>query len=124
MRKKTVLVVDDTPDYLELMRTLIETAQLPVNVLTAGNGLQALSVARRVEPALVLMDLSMPVLDGFEATRRLKADPATRRIPVVVVSGRATPDDRERAFESGCEAYLTKPIDILTFIALLRRHLA
>jgi two-component system cell cycle response regulator DivK len=120
---KTLLVVDDQPDNLELLRMVVEEADLPVELVTASNGLEAVSLARTRAPALVLMDLKMPVLDGWEATRRLKADPATADIPVVAFTAQAMVGDRERALAAGCEAYLTKPIDVRTLTAFLRKRL-
>jgi CheY-like chemotaxis protein len=120
---KTLLVVDDQPDNLALLRMVVEEADLPVELVTASNGLEAVSLARTRAPALVLMDLKMPVLDGWEATRRLKADPATADIPVVAFTAQAMVGDRERALAAGCEAYLTKPIDVRTLTAFLRKRL-
>jgi CheY-like chemotaxis protein len=120
---KTLLVVDDQPDNLALLRMVVEEADLPVELVTASNGLEAVSLARTRAPALVLMDLKMPVLDGWEATRRLKADPATANIPVVAFTAQAMVGDRERALAAGCEAYLTKPIDVRTLTAFLRKRL-
>ncbi len=124
MRRKTLLVVDDRADCLQLVCSLVETARLPVRIVTACNGLEAATLARETTPDLVLMDLDMPVLDGFEATRRIKADPLTEHVPVVAVSGCGLPAGRELAFASGCEGFLAKPLDITTFMAMIHEHLA
>ncbi len=124
MERKAILIVDDTPDCLELIRDIVETVDLPLDVFTATNGLDALTLARKVMPELVLMDLNMPLLDGFEATRRLKADPSTESIPVVALSAGSLPGDRERAFASGCEGYLVKPFSIDGLIRLLHQRLS
>lgn len=81
-------------------------------VLVATDGQQGLEAARSAGPDLVLMDMSLPVLDGWEATRQLKADPHTRHIPVIALTAHAMAGDREKAFAAGCDDYDTKPVEI------------
>jgi CheY-like chemotaxis protein len=81
-------------------------------VVAAPDGAQGLAMAAREAPAVILMDLSLPVIDGWEATKRLKADPRTREIPVIALSAHAMEGDRERALEAGCDDYDTKPVDL------------
>ena len=88
-------------------------------VLTALNGEQAIQMTQQHQPALVLMDMSLPVLDGWEATRRLKADPATKHIPVIALTAHALPAERDRALEAGCAAFETKPIDFPKLLAVM-----
>ena len=124
MEPATLLVVDDEPVNLALIHLLVEELEIPVRVATAENGLQAVSMARELTPTLVLMDLKMPGLDGWEATRQLKADPATAAIPIIAVTAQAMVGDRERALAAGCDGYVTKPIDLHAFSDLLKERLA
>ena len=121
--EKTLLVVDDEPTNLALIEMLVDELQLPVRCVTARNGAEAITAARELLPELVLMDLMMPVLDGWEATRRLKADPATASIPIVAVTAQAMVGDRERALAAGCDDYLTKPFELAELVAKLRARL-
>jgi two-component system cell cycle response regulator DivK len=93
-------------------------------VLVAVDGAMGLAMAQRELPGLILMDMSLPVLDGWEATRRLKADPATSAIPIVALTAHAMGEDRERALAAGCDDYDTKPVEFARLVdkidALLR----
>jgi len=120
---KTLLAVDDEPTNLDLIQMAVEESGLEVRIVTAANGLEAIERARDARPSLVLMDLKMPVLDGWAATRRLKGDPMTATIPVIALSAQAMAGDRERALGAGCDGYLSKPLDLAAFIALLKAHL-
>jgi two-component system cell cycle response regulator DivK len=121
---KTVLAVDDEPMNLALIQMAVEESGLDIELITATNGLEAIERARQVRPSLVLMDLKMPVLDGWTATTRLKGDPTTAPIPVIALSAQAMAGDRERALRAGCDGYLSKPLDMVGFVALLKAHLA
>ena len=103
----TVMVVDDFPDNVEMFAAYLRFEGL--RVLEASNGLEALDKAVTELPAVIVMDLSLPGLDGWEATRRLKADPRTKRIPIVALTGHALAGSSERAKEAGCDSFLTKP---------------
>jgi CheY-like chemotaxis protein len=118
------LVADDEPANIDLIRMVVEHAELDLCLLTATNGEEAVARARAAAPDLVLMDLKMPVVDGWEATRRLKSDPATASITVIAVTAQAMPGDREQALAAGCDDYVTKPIDVRWLLALLKERFA
>ena len=120
----TLLVVDDEPLNVDLIRRIVEETSLPVRFVVASNGLDALAQARALRPALVLMDLKIPGLDGLEATRRLKADPATRDIPIIALSAHAMAGDREKALATGCDDFDTKPIEFDRLLAKIEQALA
>jgi CheY-like chemotaxis protein len=104
-----ILAVEDSPDIRELIRLLLEDAGHEVEL--AADGGAALEAVRRRRPDLIVMDLSLPILSGWETTRRLKDDPETAAIPVIAVTAHAMQGDRERALAAGCEGFLAKPID-------------
>lgn len=89
-------------------------------VLVAADGAQGVEIARSEHPDLILMDLNMPVLDGWEATRQLKEAPETRTIPIIALSAHAMSGDRERALEAGCDDYDTKPVQIDSLLTKMR----
>ena len=89
-------------------------------VLTAADGRQGLDAARTGAPDLVLMDMSLPVLDGWEATRQLKADPETRHIPVIALTAHAMAGDREKALQVGCDEYETKPVEFARLLGKIQ----
>ena len=106
---KTLLVADDEPANIALIRMIVEDSGLEVRLVTAATGDEALAHARALVPDLILMDLKMRVLDGWEATRRLKADDRTKAIPVVAVTGHALAGHSEGAKRAGCDSFVTKP---------------
>ena len=117
---KTILIVEDIELNRELLAQLLEENH---RLVFAEDGVAALERAAETRPDLILMDLSLPRMDGWEATRRLKADPAMAGIPVIVLSARAMNGDEERARASGCDDFLTKPIDETLLFQTLARHL-
>ena len=112
-----VLLVEDNDANREMLSRRLERAGHVV--LAAADGAQGVRVARESVPDVVLMDMSLPVMDGWEATRQLKADQATRHIPVVALTAHAMFEDRERALEAGCDMFLTKPIQFPELIETL-----
>jgi CheY-like chemotaxis protein len=106
---KILLVEDNAMNRDMLSRRLQRRGH---DVVVAEDGAQGLEMARRELPTLILMDMSLPVLDGWEATRQLKADPATAGIPIIALTAHAMSEDRARALEAGCDDYDTKPIEL------------
>jgi CheY-like chemotaxis protein len=106
---KILLVEDNEMNRDMLSRRLVKRGY---EVVIAVEGEQGIALARTDSPDLVLMDMSLPVLDGWEATRRLKSDPATRQIPIIALTAHAMAGDREKAREAGCDDFDTKPVEL------------
>jgi two-component system, cell cycle response regulator DivK len=104
---KKILIVEDVQDNVELLVQLLED---DYELLTAGDGLQGIQLAQDHRPNLILMDVSLPGIDGLEATRRIKANASLKHIPVIGLSAHAMSGDAEKARAAGCDDYLTKPI--------------
>ena len=119
MSPKRVLLVEDNADNRFIYSAMLRHAGY--DVILASNGHEGLEFGRTRAPHLVLMDLSLPGLDGLEVTRLLKADEATRAMPIVALTAHALPADRVRALEAGCDAYLAKPIAPPAVLAEVRR---
>jgi CheY-like chemotaxis protein len=117
-----LLVVDDTDALRSLWR--IWLGQLGFDVVEARTGVEALALATRYDPVAIVMDLAMPVMDGLEATRRLKQDPRTAAVPVVMVTAYTSDIHRRAAADAGCAAFLPKPADPNELVAELRKVLA
>lgn len=113
MPKAKILIVEDNKLNLELAQDLLEVSGY--QVLAAVDAEQGLILAREEAPDIVLMDISLPGMDGLEATRRLKADQDTRNIPVICLTAHAMQGDMEKADQAGAEGYITKPIDTRKF---------
>jgi CheY-like chemotaxis protein len=109
MTRATVLVVDDNPINLKLFQAVLRAEGH--DVVTAGDAAAALELLRGCRPDLILMDLQLPGMDGYELTRRLKSAEATCAIPIVAVTSYAMKGDEEKARDCGCDGYVTKPID-------------
>jgi CheY-like chemotaxis protein len=116
-----VLLVEDNPLNLELATDLLEVCG--IEVIAANTGEIAVKLAHEQMPDLILMDLSLPGMDGLQATAALKANPQTRAIPVVAVTAHAMKGDEQKALDAGCEGYITKPIDTRMFPTLVAQYL-
>ena len=113
----TILIVDDEPAILDLVRFTLEDAE--VRVVEASDGVEALALARRVRPDLILLDVHMPRLDGLEACRQIRRDPALARTPIVMLTAAGQEADRARGRQAGADEYLTKPFSPLALLALV-----
>ena len=117
---KKILVVEDVDFNRDLLVQLLED---DYEVIEAANGQEGVKLAERERPDLMLMDLSLPVMDGWEATRQLKANDKLRSIPVIALTAHAMKGDEEKALAAGCEDYLVKPLDEDELIAKIQKYL-
>jgi two-component system cell cycle response regulator DivK len=117
---RILLVEDNEMNRDMLSRRLIRRGY---DVILAQDGQQGLEAARSQSPELILMDMSLPVVDGWEATRLLKEDAVTAKIPIVALTAHALSDDREKATQAGCDAYETKPVDLPRLLETIERLL-
>ena len=118
----TVLLVEDTEDNRQMMKRLLEMSGY--QVVEAINGVEAVEVASELLPQIILMDLSLPFMDGLAATRRIRSLPGLHDVPIVAVSAHDTADFHSEALDAGCNAYVTKPIDYPELEDLVNRLLA
>jgi two-component system cell cycle response regulator DivK len=117
-----VLIVEDNEKNMKVLRDLMQLQGY--RTLEARDGISGLEVARSEHPDLILMDVQLPVMDGYEVTRRMKADETTRDIPVVAVTSFAMKGEEERARAAGCDAYLNKPINIHMLVTTVKKYLS
>ena len=118
---KTVLIVEDNELNMKLFHDLLDAHGYAT--LQTRNGLEALELARRHHPSLILMDIQLPEVSGLEVTRWLKEDDGLRDIPVIAVTAFAMKGDEERIRGGGCEAYISKPISVTSFIATVKKFI-
>jgi CheY-like chemotaxis protein len=121
MDEKVILLVEDHPDNAAVYRTILE--HYGYRVLVASDGSEGVRLAEQEQPDLILMDISLPAIDGCEATRQIKAAERTRHIPVVAVTAHSLPDFRDRARRAGCDGFLVKPVAPRTVAREVSRHL-
>ena len=121
IRLKTVLLVEDNEDNRIVYSTILQ--HFGYRVMEALNGEEGIAKARTELPDLILMDISIPVIDGWEATQVLKRDPSTRRIPIIALTAHALASDREKAMEVGCDSYLAKPCEPKTVVSEVERFI-
>jgi CheY-like chemotaxis protein len=117
-----VLYVEDNPANLKLVEQIV-ARHVGVELLMAPSGSLGLDLARSHQPDLLLLDIHLPDIDGFQVLARLRADEATRRMPVVAVTAQAMPDDVKRVLAAGFDGYIAKPLDLARFDELLQRML-
>ena len=116
-----ILIVEDNVENWDMLSRRLQ--RRGYEVVIAGDGQQALEMARSEAPDLILMDMNLPVMDGWEATRRLKADPQTRALPVIAVTAHGMAGDREKVLEVGCDEHHTKPVELTKLLAQIETAL-
>jgi two-component system, cell cycle response regulator DivK len=119
---KRVLMVEDHEDNRRILRDLLTCKGY--DVIEAENGIDGVSAAETFRPDLILMDIQLPGIDGYEATRRIKANSETRQIPIIVVTSYALSGDDVKAFAAGCDAYVTKPFSPREILGKIREYLS
>jgi two-component system, cell cycle response regulator DivK len=120
-KNSTVLLVEDNEDNLLIYSTILRHSGF--TVLEARDGQAGIDTAKRDLPGLILMDVSIPLIDGLEATRRLKQDDATKHIPIIALTAHALASDQQKAIEAGCDAYISKPAEPRIVLAAVKRYL-
>jgi two-component system, cell cycle response regulator DivK len=120
-KSKTVLLVEDNEDNRTVYRTILE--HFGYHVIEARNGEDGIRMAREENPHLILMDISIPVIDGWEATRILKEDEQTKQIPIIALTAHALATDRAKATEVGCDGYLAKPCEPRRVVAEVEKFI-
>ncbi len=122
MAASTILLVEDNPDNRTIYGTILR--HVGYGVAEAETGEEGIRIAREILPALILMDVAMPGMDGWEATRILKGDAATAAIPIIALTAHAMAEDRQRATDAGCDGYLSKPVEPRRVVQEVERLLA
>ena len=118
---KRILVVEDQEDNRQIVRDLLSANGYELTDAITGE--EGVAFAKRDRPDLILMDIQLPGIDGYEATRRIKADPELRHIPIIVVTSYALSGDDQKAFAAGCDGYVTKPFSPRLLMAKIREYL-
>ena len=121
MEKGHILVVEDNQDNYELVRTILELAGY--DTFQAITGRDGVDAARKQKPDLILMDMAMPEMDGWDATQRIRKDPETKHIPMVALTVHTLPRERKRALDAGVDAYISKPFDAAHFLQVVENTL-
>ena len=118
---KRILVIEDQEDNRQIVRDLLSANGFELSEAVTGE--EGVASARRERPDLILMDIQLPGIDGYEATRRIKADPELRHIPIIVVTSYALSGDDQKAFAAGCDGYVTKPFSPRLLLTKIREYL-
>jgi two-component system cell cycle response regulator DivK len=118
---KCILVVEDQEDNRQILRDLLGNAGF--DLIEAENGEEALAAVAKQRPDLILMDIQLPMMDGYEATRRIRANPEMKHVPIIAVTSYALTGDEAKALEAGCTAYVTKPFSPRALLAKVREYL-
>jgi CheY-like chemotaxis protein len=116
-----ILIVEDNVENWDMLSRRLQ--RRGYEVVIAGDGQQAIDMVRSEAPDLILMDMNLPVMDGWEATRRIKADPQTRALPIIAVTAHGMSGDREKVLEVGCDEHHTKPVELTKLLAQIETAL-
>jgi CheY-like chemotaxis protein len=119
--KQTILLIEDNEQNLYLTTYLLE--QSGSKVVAARTGLEGIALARQIQPDLIILDIQLPLMDGYAVARALRANPAIKDVPIVAVTSYAMAGDRDRVLEAGCNDYIEKPINPETFASQIETHL-
>ena len=120
---KCILLAEDDEDNRDLVSFILRRSQLDVKLIIAENGEQAIELAMTNKPDLILMDLQMPVLDGWKAIPKLKADERTKDIPIIALTAQTSPADKARVLELGCSAHISKPMEAEELMTTIKQYL-
>ena len=120
---KSILLAEDDEDNRDLVKFILQRSQLDVKIILAENGQQAVDLATTQKPDLILMDMQMPVMDGWKAISKLKADERTKNITIIAFTAQASPADKARALELGCAAHISKPIEAEHLLTTIKQYL-
>jgi two-component system cell cycle response regulator DivK len=118
---KRILVVEDQEDNRQIIRDMLSAFDYELD--EAENGVEALAAVAKQKPDLILMDIQLPIMDGYEATRRIKAQPATKDIPIIAVTSYALSGDEQKARDAGCDDFVPKPYSPRQLLAKIRQYL-
>lgn len=120
---KRILLAEDDEDNRDLVSFVMKRSQMDIELLIAENGKEAVDLAVREIPDLILMDMQMPVMDGYQATQAIKGDSSTSHIPVIAFTAQAKPEDKARTLQVGCAEHYSKPMDPEELLNVIRKYL-
>lgn len=120
---KRILLAEDDEDNRDLVAFVMQRSRLDVELLIAENGKEAVEIAKREIPDLILMDMQMPVMDGYQATEAIKADASIDHIPIIAFTAQAKPEDKIRTLQIGCIEHYSKPMDPEELLNIIQKYL-
>jgi len=121
---KLILIIEDEKSNIDVLISILELMLNHTNVVVARDGREGIRMAYKHKPDLILMDMSLPKLDGWKATRTLKSNPHFEKVPILALTAHAMIGDREKVFNAGCDDYFTKPIEVDEFVRFIQPYLS